>query len=214
MHFIESSRKPNQIHRGGCFQRSQQFGQTELKQQPHENPGTGMFDGMPELRVLFIRDNDVHTISRGCFSNLKHLHEIDLSGNDLATVNGDMWLGLNSLTTLHLQYNPQMQVVPLGGLSNLPKLDLLHLHNNQLKTLSKNIFTIKDYPDSNGHPPILRLTLRDNPLVCDTKLCWLKKGEEGWLIYRIYCDIIFSPTCANNFDWNNLELNCSDSGKL
>ena len=122
-----------------------------------------------------------------------------------------MWLGLNSLTTLHLQNNTQMQIIPPGGLSNLPKLDLLHLHNNWLKTPTKDIFTINDYPDSNGHPPILRLTLRASPLVCDTKLCWLKKGEEeGWISYRIYDNM----NCANNIDWNNLELNCSELGKV
>ena len=122
-------------------------------------------------------------------------------------MNGNMWLGLNSLTRLDLQYNLQMQTILPGGLSNLPKLDLLHLHNNGLKTLSKDIFTINDCPD--GHPPILRLTLRDNPLVCDTKLCWLKKGEEeGWLRFSDN----HSPNCAYNVDWYNLKLNCTESG--
>ena len=174
----------------------------------------GMFDGMPELTFLTIGSNDIYMISSGCFRNLKLLEELYLEGNELYIVNGNMWLGLNSLTRLDLQFNSQMQTIPPGGFSNLPKLDLLHLHNNKLRTLSKDIFTIKDYPESNGHPPILRLTLRENPLVCDRKLCWLKKGEEeSWLSFRIYFGTIYSPNCANNVDWNNLELNCSESGK-
>ena len=176
----------------------------------------GMFDGTPHLRVLNIYNNDIHAIPAGCFSNLGELETLYMASNDFSTLNGDMWLGLKSLSHLDLQYNPQMQVIPPGGLSNLPKLRLLHLHNNGLKTLTNDIFTtINDCPNSNGHPPILKLSLRANPLVCHTKLCWLKKGEEeGWLTYPIYSDIIYSPNCANGVDWNNLQLNCSDSGKF
>ena len=167
----------------------------------------GMFNGMLHLRVLNIAENGIHTISSGSFKNLGHLDELYLTGNSLATVNGNMWLGLNSLTRLDLQYNLKMQTIPPGGLSNLPKLDLLHLHNNGLKTLSKDIFTINDYPG--GHPPILRVTLGANPLICDTKLCWLKKGEEeGWLRFQDN----HSPNCAYNVDWYNLKLNCTESG--
>ena len=175
----------------------------------------GMFDGMPKLTVLLVSANDIHTVSSGCFRNLGNLEELYLSGNDLSTVNGNMWLGLNSLTRLDLQFNLQMQVIPSGGFSNLPKLDLLHLHNNWLKTFTRDIFTINDYPESNGHPPILRLTLGSNPLVCDKKLCWLKKGEiEGWLNYRVYYGTVSSPNCANDVEWNNLDLNCSQLGKV
>ena len=175
----------------------------------------GMFNGMPHLRILNIAENGVHTISEGCFSNLGHLEELYLTANDLSTVNGKMWLGLNSLTHLDLQFTSQMQNIPPGGLSNLPKLDVLHLHNNGLKTLTKDIFTINDYPESNGHPPILRLSLRANPLVCDTKLCWLKKGEEeGWLTFPTYSTTHYGPNCANNVDWTTLKLNCSSSGKV
>ena len=175
----------------------------------------GMLNGMSHLRVLNIAENGVHTISERCFRNLGHLEELYLTANNLATVNGNMWLGLNSLTHLDLQFTPQMLNIPPGGLSNLPKLDLLHLHNNGLKTLTKDIFAINDYPESNGHPPILRLTLRANPLVCDTKLCWLKKGEEaGWLTFRTYYGISYGPNCANNVDWMTLNLNCSNSGKV
>ena len=128
-----------------------------------------VFNGMPHLRVLDVASNGVHTISEGCFRNLGHLRELYLTANNLSTVNGKMWLGLKSLTRLDLQYNLQMPGIPAGGLSNLPKLNLLHLHNNGLKTLTKDIFTINDYPESNGHPPILKLSVGSNPLVCDTK---------------------------------------------
>ena len=171
----------------------------------------GMFDGMPQLRVMDVAYNDVYTIVSGCFINSKNLKMLYLTANELSTVNGDMWLGLNSLTRLDLQYNSQMQVISPGGLSNLPKLNLLHLHNNGLRTFTKDIFTIKDYPDSNGHPPTLVLSLRTNPLVCDAKMCWLKKGPgEGWLIFPDN----YSPNCANSVDWFSLTLDCIEPGNL
>ena len=199
----------------GAFNGLENLGKLDLFGNNMKILEQGMFNGMPHLRVLNIAENGIHTISEGCFRNLGNLDELYLTANKLATVNGNMWLGLNSLSHLDLQFTPQMQTIPPGGLSNLPKLDLLHLHNNGLRTLTKDIFTINDYPDSSGHPPSLRLSLRGNPLVCDTKLCWLKKGEEeGWLRFRTYDGIHYGPNCANNVDWTRLKLNCSESGKV
>ena len=198
----------------GAFNGLENLGKLDLFGNNMKILEQGMFNGMPHLRVLNIAENGIHTISEGCFRNLGYLDELYLTANKLATVNGNMWLGLNSLSHLDLQFNPQMQTIPPGGLFNLPKLGLLHLHNNGLKTLTKDIFTINDYPDSSGHPPSLRLSLRANPLVCDTKLCWLKRGEEeGWLRFQTYNGIFYGPNCANNVDWTGLKLNCSESGK-
>ena len=198
---------------GGTFNGLDKLDTVDLYQNNVKVLEKSMFDGLPLLRFLNIAGNGVTTIPSGCFGNLSNLEELHLTSHGMTTITGDMWLGLNSLTNLDLQISPRMRTIPPGGLSNLPKLDTLHLHRNALRTLTKDMFNATDYPDSDGHPPVLELSLSGNPLVCDKHLCWVKQAEnEGWLFWERYQGVTYSPDCTNNVDWNDVALNCSAAG--
>ena len=83
----------------------------------------------------------------------------------------------------------------------------------------------KDYPDANGHPANLTLIISGNPLQCDSRLCWIKEGEEeGWITWPIIQDrqLTDKPGCENFLGFFTVDeafygwdcfagsLNCSD----
>ncbi len=116
-----------------------------------------------------------------------------------------MWEGLHSLELLFLSANHINTIHP-AGISNLPNIKLLALHSNDLTTLPEDMFDAGEFPDSNGHPAELELGMEENPLHCDSRMCWIKEGdEEGWIISQPwnvrYCEY---PGAA----WKDVDLNC------
>ena len=60
------------------------------------------------------------------------------------------------------------------------------------------------YPGSDGHPGTLEITMYDNPLECDARLCWTKDAaREGWLrlVYTYWCE---------NYQqyWEHVDVGC------
>ena len=110
-----------------------------------------------------------------------------------------MWIGLQSLKSLSLNHNHMIQI-PHHGLSNMPALENLALSSNHLTNLAADIFNPNDYPDSNGYPPLLRINLSDNPVECDSGLCWLINVSNT-------ISVTFSKNgpCA----LNNVDLRCA-----
>ena len=144
-------------------------------------------ENLYELNLIV---NRIHRIQRGAFKSLKNLGVLNLGTNHLTDIHGYMWEGLNSLTSLMLSENG-IQVLPPGSLSNLPKLQRLFLSINNLTTLSLDMFDPGLYPGSEGHPATLEITMYDNPLQCDARLCWTKDAaREGWLrlVYTYWCE--------------------------
>ena len=104
--------------------------------------------------------------------------------------------GLSSLSRLNLQNNRLLRTILPGGFSNLPRLELLHLHSNAIQTLSRNIFYSSTHPE--WHPLNLRMSLDGNPLQCNASLCWMKEAEaQGWITWYIDGTNPLNPNCAN-----------------
>ena len=75
----------------------------------------------------------------------------------------------------------------------MPALQTLNLNSNQLRALRADMFKRDDFPTSRGTLACLELYLYDNPLHCDTMLCWLKAAAESGSVYFDE----YAPECAN-----------------
>ena len=168
-----------------------------------------IFNGLTSLTYLAIQINLIETIADGCFSDLRNLNYLYLGTNKLSGISGDMWQGLNALRHLYLHYN-NIATLESGDLDYLPKLEVLLLYMNPLTTLSHTIFNPSVYPETNGHPQQIKITL--GALWCDDRLCCLKQGERlGWISWFQWTSDGKShqPDCINHPDlWNDVELNC------
>ena len=133
-----------------------------------------------------------------------------------------------SLRELDLRRN-QIEEIEDGGFSYLPNLQILYLHANDLITTGIDVFNPDDYPDSDGHPRHLILSLSGNKFECDNRLCWLKQGQEdGWITWYDLKPInsrygrVHVPNCKNDFSVQTssqdvvqswaASLNCSSPG--
>ena len=145
---------------------------------------------LENLLELNLMANLIGRVERGAFRFMKNLRVLNLGTNLLVGIRGDMWVGLSSLVSLRLSENG-IQRLPPGSLSNLPHLKRLFLSLNNLTTLSLDMLDSSLYPDSGGHPETLEITMYENPLECDARLCWTKDAaREGWLrmVYTYWCE--------------------------
>ena len=111
----------------------------------------------------------------------------------------------------------------------MKNLEILYLHANDLVTIVPDVFNPESYPESEGRPRHLVLSLSGNKFECDYRLCWLKQGhEDGWITWYDLKPINSRygrehvPNCKKDFslrsrkqdavqDWAS-SLNCSSSG--
>ena len=141
-----------------------------------------MFQGLVTVEQVFLSYNRINTIEANTFANLKRLRTLYLERNDLEILTPGTFFGLDSLETLVLV-------------------------NNHFKSLSADVF--KDLP----RPLTLAVTkwigyddFVDNPLHCDSEVCWLKqeelRGSVRWLDAE--------PVCADGIDWKT--WSCNETG--
>ena len=127
-----------------------------------------------------------------------------LDNNNFTYFKSDVFTGLQSLETLYLHLNGIWHIEP-GSFTNLKHLKQLYLHQNKLILLDKNIFSL-------SHENCLTLLLWDNPFLCDTNMCWIKKGEhDGWI--KLTENRHSKPDCYGVY-WDDVMLNCSLNGRL
>ena len=167
-----------------------------------------MWTGLISLKVLNLKNNALDNLPPSCFKNLTKLRVLHLQDNGLDSIRGEFWEGLHLLKELYLNGNHITMVHP-GGFSHLRHLIKLRLEKNNLVTLNADVFNPDDYPESDGHPSRLQLSLNQNPLQCNNDLCWLREAEKrGWLIWlddiQPQCDVV---------DWRNITEKCSTKGK-
>ena len=64
-------------------------------------------------------------------------------------------------------------------------------------------------PGHKGYRTYLSLQIYNNPLECDSRMCWMKEAEkEGWIRYNALYDA--PPDCANaDKGWYYIDLNCT-----
>ena len=160
-----------------------------------------------ESSQVWLNDNQIDEIEAGTLSNLTDCILLNLDANNLTHITADMWQGLNSLKQLRLWHNLISYIEP-GSFESLSKLEGLYLHNNRLTTLEQNVF-------GTLIPQKLTLILSDNPLVCDSRMCWIKQGEEeGQLtLYEVGGQ---KPSCEDfpGVPWDDVTIICPTPGKL
>ena len=223
----------------GCFQNLHNLEWLYLSKNNLTAIEIGMWSGLQSLIILRLDQNKLTTMPpSGGFGHLAGLVNLRLNDNQLSVIRGNMWDGLTALAELDLDNNKLLTIEP-GGFYTLPRLSELRLSGNQLNALNWNIFSTvqtgsssdssSDLTETPGsktshrHPSNLTLSLHDNPLVCNSDLCWLKQGEkDGWLKWYTAVKslqltfLAHKPHCANQpyRTWDNIILNCSGKSKM
>ncbi|XP_076101991.1 slit homolog 2 protein-like isoform X2 [Mytilus galloprovincialis] len=146
--------------------------------------------GLRQLKVLQLLENQIQTIERGAFrdlvlmerlridrnkldnipdelfSEMPNLERLDLSYNKLQSINRKSLQGSLSLRNLQLDHN-QIICISEESLRPLKKMEILTLNNNNLTTLPRGLF------DHMTNLRILRLI--NNNFMCDCHLLWLPR---------------------------------------
>ncbi|KAI8036280.1 leucine-rich repeats and immunoglobulin-like domains protein 1 [Drosophila gunungcola] len=87
---------------------------------------------LPLLRTLDLSRNQLHTIEVNSFPKPNSLVHLILSFNEIANVNEHSFAALNNLTDLELNNN-RLSALPMGVFKNLNRLKKLALNFNQLE---------------------------------------------------------------------------------
>ena len=157
----------------------------ELKTMPGDS-----FDGLGQLRVLYLGNNYFKTVIPAWFSQLPLLDHLDLSENKLETIPDKSFNKLHKLEVLHL-YNNGLETVNTACFSQLTALEELYLYKNQLAFIQNDAFKdliqlkylwlnqnrLKTLSSAvvQNKPHLVQLTLNGNPLECDCCLAWVRK---------------------------------------
>ena len=167
----------------------------------------GMFQGLLSLKYLDLHSNTIRDIDSEAFLPLKQCASLWLPQNELTSLSAEMFKGLQSLDTLDLHSN-QISVIERGTFSHLPLLRNLYLNNNQL-------ITPMDEQDL-AHSQNIFLFLDQNPLQCDTRMCWIKQAERDRRITLHGGSLEEKPECVNypGVYWDDVTLVCDISGML
>lgn len=98
--------------------------------------------------------------------NLEQLKTLDIHGNGLRALEGDIFELIQNVEHLDLSNNG-MAYVDWHQLNSLEALTRLNLHGNAFQTIPAEVFA--------QFFAVKELTLADNPLHCNCKLAWLKR---------------------------------------
>ena len=113
------------------------------------------------------------------YSQYVAMTDLTLSDNGLTHISGEIFSAMTNLRTLNLMGN-QLTTFPMPQLRNLQSLGHVILEGNKLKT-----FCDIGHRGKDG----LKIEISGNPLVCNSKLCWLfdsgylHKNEERLGVY-------------------------------
>ena len=156
-----------------------------------------IFNGVTLTSYLTLSYNKIHTVHPQAFVGA-NIPRLSMDNNDLTEINTGSFTDISSLTELDVSSNKLHTLEPDIFPSGLSELKV-KMHDNDLTTFPSTVF-------SGSLPTKLTLTLSDNPLVCDSSMCWLKEGEEE---ERITYDGQGTPSCTNyQTEWANIDLDC------
>ena len=99
----------------------------------------GAFDGLNNLKGLFLNDNQITSIKKGVFDGLHNLKWLNLSSNQISSIEEGAFDGLNNLTELFLNDN-QITSIKKGVFDGLHNLKGLFLNDNQITSIKKGVF--------------------------------------------------------------------------
>ncbi len=167
------------------------------------------FNASTQCIYLALGWNEIVDIEIDSFYGLGATEKLFLHDNKLNKLMKGMFNGLPSLQILAL-FNNYIKTIDPGALAAMPALREVTLGGNALKMLSMNIFS--DDPSKAKHPENMKMTLNDNPLICNCSLCEVKQAEEdGWLTWwggdSYAC---YAPECTNfaRIPWVDVDLGC------
>ena len=149
------------------------------------------FSELVHLQELHLDGNNISFFPRGVFRNLKSAHQITLRGNEIRTLNANFIEGLENLQSLDLSNNQLISWhdMTFRGAANLRRLNL---QNNTLTYLPGR---------ADGLKHLLEVKLEGNNISCSCDLYILKH----------YYKVRVSGTCTHN---NNTSTNTLDIDEL
>lgn len=117
-----------------------------------------LFPGYNRVHLLNLdlSENDVESIQPSAFAELRYLQTLDLSRNSLRDLNDQHFIGLRSLRKLCL-YNNALLNIASSTFKELINLEHLDLSDNSLQTFSGDVFGAM-------LPKLRRLSLKSNSL--------------------------------------------------
>jgi Leucine-rich repeat (LRR) protein len=138
-------------------------------------PEGGSFLSSKSLRVLHLSACNLPHIPPETFRQLPNLQQLDISHNQIITLN--TLKGVTLLATLDMSYN-YLRDLQLSFFLALPNLSNLNLSFNNLSTLTVNVTAQLANVCNTGD-------LQGNPWVCDclmyrTMYCWCRNNRVNW----------------------------------
>ncbi len=138
-----------------------------------------VFKDLPNIGAIRFQYNLIHIIEDESFVNAPSLQALSFHNNKLICISKFMFTGLLNLTYLDLSNN-EIYLIENDSFGMMNHLDQLFLSHNELKSLSETIFA----------PPqvdtLIDLTLYENPIECDTRICWIIHWIEQSLPVILY----------------------------
>ena len=111
------------------------------------------FEGLTGVKKLLLGNNKIAKIAPGSFNNLV-INNLDLSYNDLTTINNTIFAGQNRIQIIKLGYN-KLTTIETGSFANMPYLLEVYLDNNQLTQLDSSVFA--------GSNNLVKISVTGNP---------------------------------------------------
>uniref|UniRef100_H2YXG4 Uncharacterized protein n=1 Tax=Ciona savignyi TaxID=51511 RepID=H2YXG4_CIOSA len=127
-------------------------------------------DDIPhDVTELYLEMNDIREIPAS-IKKFIYLTTLDLSNNDISSINDWMFSNLTRLSTLLLAYN-RLRCIPPKAFTGLRSLRILSLHSNELSSLPEGAF---DDLTSLSH-----VGFGANPWYCDCNLRWFSQWVKS-----------------------------------
>uniref|UniRef100_A0AAY4CG21 LRRCT domain-containing protein n=1 Tax=Denticeps clupeoides TaxID=299321 RepID=A0AAY4CG21_9TELE len=146
---------------------------------------------MPKLKELYLYGTKLTTVPWNLFANMTGLESLNLHLNsELRDLPRDLFCFL-------LLNNNRLRALPEHIFYNLSNLQSIQLHENRLRSLPANIFTLK----MNNRSALQNVTLGGNPWDCTCStagmLDWIRDHENH---------ILDDPTCQEPFELQNISV--------
>ena len=164
-------------------------------------------DDIPtDAEIIWLAGNQIKSLKANTFNHTQCL-SLAIIWDVLETVEVGAFNNLTNLLNLHLHHN-RLLSLPVEIFSALPSLFSLEMQNNKLESLSQGIFSFKmdEWQDT------LYMSISENPLICNSSLCWLYTAEEDRSV-KWSRGIWNTPECTGLRTWSQMNLICDEKGK-
>lgn len=95
---------------------------------------TSDFTGLLKIKIIQITNNNITTIESDVFNNLQLLENLDLSSNEIRMLPAHIFASLSNLKVLNLSYN-KLSRFEVKLLPNQNKIDQFYLNGNEIQHL-------------------------------------------------------------------------------